>query len=93
MVWNPTMFLEVASNNWVEFQLWFATVRFNIDFMGYRVDPITFAFTWNLDLLDQACYAISWSTDGLDIVIDLEMDVYECEWGLFGGIYNTELQT
>jgi len=83
------MFLEVASKSWMSFKLYFIEFTIKMDLTGYRITPIDYQATWDIDNKKDYCQSVGAVQDLLDIEFFVESRVYECYMGLIGWIVGT----
>ena len=93
MVLNPTAFFEVASHSWILFKLYFWEIRFSLDLTGYKITPIDYQATWDIDNKKDYCQSVGAVQDVLDMEFHVETRVYECFFGLIGWMVGTSKVT
>lgn len=49
LVLNPNAFFEVASHSWMTFKLYFIEFTIRLDLTGYRITPLDYQATWDID--------------------------------------------
>ena len=89
LVFNPSAFLEVASHSWMTFKLYFIEFTFSMDIIGYRITPLEYQSTWDIDNKKDYCYSVGARQDVFDIAFHVENRVYECMIGFIGLFFNS----
>ena len=96
IVFDPSLFVEIASHNYVEVNLLnFVKFRFRTDLEAFRYDFMNLELVWSLNndgftsaiergILRQLCYGLSWDTRSMFIRATTELLVYECSVGIIG---------
>ncbi len=49
LVMNPNIFVEFASHVFINFRLYFIDIGFRMDVNGYKIKPVDYQATWDLD--------------------------------------------
>ena len=60
LVFNPTLYLEVASHSYMDIILPFATYRFKLDMVGFKYTIASYSFMVQLHSLTNYCYGMQW---------------------------------
>ena len=88
VVFNPQLYLEAASHNFITYNL--GPIRFTLvlDVTAFKFTPFDAEFLLSLEkpengLLDM-CFGMQYLTDVLDLEVKLNVEVLECQFGLFG---------
>ena len=89
LVLNPNVYAEVASHSWIIFKLYFIEFRISMDITGYKITPVDYQATWDLDNKRDYCHSVGAVQDVFDLDFHLETRVYECNFGFIGLFYNT----
>jgi len=82
--------MEFASHNYIIWHFGLVNLRFNIDLTAFRFTPFDLQFLWSLESPeydDHAvdwCYGMQFTTETMDVGITMEVEVNECNFGLFG---------
>lgn len=58
-IFNPALFLEVASHNWVTLHLWNFQYSLNLDVILYRYTPFDVQVMVDMDYPKDYCYGVS----------------------------------
>ena len=77
-VMNPSIFAEIGIHSYVLFKLYFWEWKMNIDALGYRIAPVDYQATWDLDNKSDYCHSVGAQQDVFDLDFHLESRVYEC---------------
>lgn len=84
---NPQLYGEAASHNYIEIDTPVFQWRFEADLIGYKYEGVDAQFLWDLNNHNNFCYGVSWITDAFNFIADISVNVNECDFGLFGGIF------
>ena len=84
LVFNPNAFVELSTRNYLKFKLGIIEWTVNVDFTGYRITPVDYQATWDLDHKKDWCHSVGAVQDVFDFDIKIEQRVYECYLGLIG---------
>ena len=60
-----------------------------MDVTGYKIAPVDYQATWDLDNKQDYCHSVGAVQDVFDLDFHMETRVYECAFGLIGLFYNT----
>ena len=89
LVLNPNAFLEVASKSWISIKLYFIEFTIKMDLTGYRITPLDYQATWDIDNKRDYCQSVGAVQDLLDMEFLVETRVYECYLGFIGWMVGT----
>ena len=97
LVFNPQIYIEAASHNYMQYILGPFKFKFDFEFIPFKFTPF---YSQVLDSLEPSenkanmldfCFGLQYLTDVMDLEILLEVDVLECELGLFGFLIGDNL--
>ena len=87
---NPQIYMEFASHNYMSYHLGPVNFLFNIDVTAFRFTPFDLQFLVSMqspeydDHMVDFCYGMQYLTDVMDVEITMQIDVKECSYGIFG---------
>ena len=89
LLFNPQLYMEFASHNFVQYVLGPIKFNFLLEMTAFRFTPFDSQFLVSLEPSENGksidfCYGMQLLTDVMDLEILLEVDVLECNFGLFG---------
>ena len=84
---NPFAFVEIASLNYIELLTPLIQPRLMVEAIGVKFQGADFQFLWNLDNKSEYCFSFSWLLDIINVYLKFSVNVYECDWGVFGYLY------
>ena len=59
LIFNPSVFLEIASHNWATIHLWNFQYSLQLDIIGFRWTPFDVQAMVDMDYPKDYCYGIS----------------------------------
>ena len=74
----------MASHTFINFRLYFLDLGFRFDINGYRINPVDYQATWDLDNKEEYCHSVSVNHSVFDFDLKIDVRVYECFFGLLG---------
>lgn len=89
MIWNPNLFIEASGYASVTISLWVIELTFTMRFVGYKITPFDFQWSWDLDKKKRSCYSVGLYQEIFDLQFEVEQNTYECYLGLLGFLIPT----
>ena len=84
IVANPVFFVDAAIKSYFELNLILVDYFIYLDLEGFRYTPLDLTFLWNLDQMNEFCYALQWYTQGLTAIVNTALIADECQLGVLG---------
>ena len=90
IAFNPKVFMEFASHNYIVFHCGLVSLRFNIDLTAFKFTPFDLQVLVGMespefdDHLIDYCYGMQFITETMNVGVTMEVEVKECSFGLFG---------
>ena len=81
---NPNVFVEAAGHLFVNFRLWLLDIGIRADVNGYKIKPVDYQATWDLDTKSHYCHSIGVNHSLFDIQFMIDYRAFECDFGLLG---------